>query len=129
MLACLGTDLLSAELPASWNWLRSWSRRFLARVCQTRDPAPPAPPEPECSAFAATAPLFAGAEFVNADILTRWWAELAIQVRSQVIAHPGGLESWLREANPLWHLGGRVTFHLAENKTDSQRPCAFRPNI
>jgi hypothetical protein len=26
---------------------------------------------------------------------------------------------------PAWHVVGRVTFHLAENKTDTQRPFAF----
>jgi non-specific serine/threonine protein kinase len=33
--------------------------------------------------------------------------------------------AWLKEQNPLWHLVGRVTFHLAENKRDAERPFAF----
>src|ERR1700691_4892366 len=38
---------------------------------------------------------------------------------------PGGVQAWLREKNPLWRLVGRVTFHLAENKRDAERPFAF----
>ena len=38
---------------------------------------------------------------------------------------PGGLTAYLREKNPLWRLVGRVTFHLAENKRDTQHPFAF----
>ncbi len=35
---------------------------------------------------------------------------------------PGGVA---QESNPLWHEVGRVTFHLAENKRDPERPFAF----
>lgn len=45
--------------------------------------------------------------------------------RKESAAHAGGLEAWLRERNPLWHLVGRVTFHLAENKRNEQQPFAF----
>jgi len=35
------------------------------------------------------------------------------------------LEVWLRKHGDVWHLVGRVTFHLAENKRDPERPFAF----
>ncbi|HUG90615.1 MAG TPA: DEAD/DEAH box helicase, partial [Planctomycetaceae bacterium] len=38
---------------------------------------------------------------------------------------PEGPEGWLRSVNPVWHLLGRVTFHLAENKRNAERPFAF----
>lgn len=126
LLACLGTELLSADLPPAWGWLRSWSRRFLSRLCQTRDPGTATcPAEAECAAFAAAAPIFPGAEYAGAAVLAAWWEALSVHIAGTVSARTDGLEGWLREANPLWHLVGRVTFHLAENKTDSQRPFAF----
>ncbi len=35
------------------------------------------------------------------------------------------MAAWLKSRDPLWHTVGRVTFHLAENKRDEQRPFAF----
>ena len=40
-------------------------------------------------------------------------------------AEAGGPAAWLAAQNPLWRQVGRVTFHLAENKRDAERPLAF----
>ena len=40
-------------------------------------------------------------------------------------AEAGGPAAWLAAQNPLWRQVGRVTFHLAENKRDAERPFAF----
>src|SRR2546425_366656 len=40
-------------------------------------------------------------------------------------AAPGLLHLAVTEQNPVWRLVGRVTFHLAENKRDSDHPFAF----
>jgi SNF2 family DNA or RNA helicase len=39
--------------------------------------------------------------------------------------YKAGVESFLQQVNPFWHSLGRVTFHLAENKRDAERPFAF----
>ncbi|MDZ4288459.1 MAG: DEAD/DEAH box helicase [Prosthecobacter sp.] len=126
LLTLLGTGLLTAELEAPWRWLREWPRQFLTRLCQTRDALVTQMPSlEERQALIAAAPPFGGAEYLSLEILERWWLDLSAYVAGLAAEHAEGLEGWLRERNPLWHLVGRVTFHLAENKTDSQRPFAF----
>lgn len=66
-----------------------------------------------------------GLEYLNVELLRRLWHELRDQVAAEAKntrGHRGGI---LRQVNPLWHLLGRVTFHLAEYKRDPQRPFAF----
>jgi len=119
----LSTDLLTAELNPSWRWLREFAQQFFTRLCQTKDALATEPPHAsERAMFLLTAPPFAGAEYLTPELLERWWRDLA-----QHLAAIAGdnVETWLREACPAWHVVGRVTFHLAENKTDTQRPFAF----
>lgn len=125
LLLDLATVHLAREISPPASWAREWGRRFLARLCQTRDPDIEPPPESDRTAFASSAPPFPGAEYATADALARWWREMAQTTTQASANHPGGLEAWLREKNPAWHLVGRVSFHLAENKSDSQRPFAF----
>jgi len=119
----LSTDLLTAELESSWKWLREFSQQFFTRLCQTKDAlTTPMPSQSEREAFISTAPPFVGAEYLTPEILERWWLDLANHI-AQIATN--GVEAWLKEECPAWHVVGRVTFHLAENKTDSQRPFAF----
>ncbi len=121
ILQALGTDLLTAELEPPWKWLREFAQQFFTRLCQTKDALnTPVPTERE--AFIATAPPFAGAEYLTTEVLERWWLDLAQHI-AQLAAD--GVEEWLRKECPAWHVIGRVTFHLAENKTDTLRPFAF----
>ncbi|MCA1964110.1 MAG: hypothetical protein LDL31_09225, partial [Prosthecobacter sp.] len=122
-LCLLATDLLTAELEAPWRWLRELGRAFFTRLCQTLDAASvPALTEAESAALLTSMPPFPGAENVSAPMLADWWQQLG--------AHVAGLAgkdvpAWLRAACPAWHVVGRVNFHLAENKADTQRPFAF----
>ncbi len=119
----LGTDLLTAELDLAFRWLRDFAQQFFTRLCQTKDAlTTTAPQVAEREAFISTSPPFAGAEYLSPEVLERWWLDLANHI-AQVATN--GVEAWLREECPAWHVVGRVTFHLAENKTDSQRPFAF----
>ena len=124
LLCLLCTDLLTAELEPPWRWLRDYGRQFFTRLCQTKDAAGTQPPTlEERAAHIATAPPFAGAEYLTPEVLERWWLELAQHIAS--LSAELGVEDWLRQTCPAWHAVGRVTFHLAENKTDTQRPFAF----
>lgn len=117
----LATD--TSEIDTALDWLRQWGRRFFARLCQTRQlDALAAPDEAECTAFAQSAPPFSGAEYVTVAALQSLWHEVANVVRSEA---RDDLEGWLRKHGDVWHLVGRVTFHLAENKRDAERPFAF----
>jgi non-specific serine/threonine protein kinase len=75
--------------------------------------------------FLAEAPPLRGAEYLGDTLLQRLWEDLRKVVTDQASQHAEGLEGWLRERNSLWHLVGRVTFHLAENKRNAQLPFAF----
>ncbi len=126
LLTGLGTELLPAKLEAPWGWLRQWAMMFLTRLCQTKEVLGlPVPAEAERRAFILAAPPFAGSEHLTPELLEHWWRSMAEHVARKVALHPGGLEGWLKTTGPAWHLVGRVTFHLAENKTDPQRPFAF----
>ena len=122
----LATVALKDDLDAPLAWAREWGRLFLGRVCQTRDPAAAEVPDAmQRLAFLSTVPPMLGAEYVCDALLTRLWSDLRQLVTEESTAHAGGLEAWLRQRNPLWHLVGRVTFHLAENKRNEQQPFAF----
>ncbi len=122
-LVWLATTGLGAPLDPPLAWLRLWARRFFGRLCQTRDPAVvELPAEAERLEFLASLPPMLGAEYVSDALLARLWEEL----RERIAAEAGAsLDLWLHERSALWHLVGRVTFHLAENKRNAERPFAF----
>ena len=125
-LSLLAAEWLQVpDLPPSWKWLRDLARLFFTRLCQTRDPLQTAISEEEVARHLAEAPPFPGSEHLSPETLHGLWQLLAGEISQGTAVHPDGLVGWLRDANPAWHLVGRVTFHLAENKTDSQRPFAF----
>ena len=66
-----------------------------------------------------------GAEYLRVGTLQSLWQSLDALVLGEVRVCPGGPAAWLKARNPLWNLVGRVTFHLAENKSDRERPFAF----
>ena len=112
---------MKTTLDPSLEWLRRYAQRFMVRLCQTRAVPSSALAEDLAEAMASLPPM-QGAEYVTEDLLMSLWEQLAAQV-----AHEAGdaLEAWLRAHGDIWHLVGRVTFHLAENKRDAERPFAF----
>ena len=124
----LATDGLTLSMPPSLTYWRDFARGYLQRLCQTGGvdgvPAPLLPFEPgQLSEFVQEAPPMRGGEFLTSDLLEKLWLEFgALVIRESAMA---GLSEWLKSKNPLWHTVGRVTFHLAENKRDPNRPFAF----
>ena len=128
----LATRELDSLLPPAAAWWRNFSRLFVTRLCHTPNldqsrelAAIPAPAEGELSSLLDAAPPMRGGEYLNQALLERLWSEIDALVRSQIAGHEGGVAEWIQEANPLWRLVGRVTFHLAENKNSPDRPFAF----
>ena len=128
----LATAELQSDLPPSLSFARSLARDYLTRLCKTPDleagasllpVQPPAPAELE--EIVLSAPPMKGLEYLTADVLGAWWADLDAHVRNEIRSYRGSAQDYLREKNPLWRLVGRVTFHLAENKRDESRPFAF----
>ncbi len=122
----LAGSTLREELSPPLTWAREWGCRFLACLCQHRDPTALPPPTPqEREQFVGSAPPLPGAEYLTPELAERLWKDL-IQIAAEESAiHPDGLTGWLREHSPVWHLVGRVTLHLAENKRNQEKPFAF----
>ncbi|HEY7154892.1 MAG TPA: DEAD/DEAH box helicase [Gemmataceae bacterium] len=130
-LLLLASRELAQELPVALVFWRSLARQFFQAVCQLGEEAfqkwqsVAAPSEAELALLAAEAPPMRGLEYLNAGLLQTLWNELRELGAARAAEFPEGPAAWLRSVNPLWHLLGRVTFHLAENKRDPQKPFAF----
>ena len=130
-LVSLAASSGPVELPATLAYWRSWVRLFFRAVCHAEgEPGEswrslPPPGEVDLAALVNSAPPMVGLEFVTATLLTQLWSELCEYVTDAAMADPDGPAAWLQRINPLAHLVGKVTFHLAENKRDPERPFAF----
>ncbi|MCC6494300.1 MAG: SNF2 helicase-associated domain-containing protein, partial [Pirellulales bacterium] len=124
---------LSAGLAPALTFWRDFGRRFFHDVCHAGEEGDVAqkwlelapPPEAELLATVAAAPPMRGLEYLSPELLVRLWRELQLLVVQKAASHAGGAKGFLQQVNPNWHLLGKVTFHLAENKQDAARPFAF----
>lgn len=119
---------LGAMLPPAEAFWREFARRYFTRLAHTPDGTVEAlttPDHEDLAGLVASAPPMLGGEYLRVEILQRLWEELDALVRGEIRAMEGGAGAWLKAQNPLWQVVGRVTFHLAENKRDPQRPFAF----
>ena len=128
----LATRELDTVLPPAAAWWREFARHYLTALChlpdmeQARQLAPvPAPAAAEWSRWIDATPPMRGGEYLAPELLDGIWAALDTFVREEISRHPQGAAAWLHTVNPLWRMVGRVTFHLAENKKDSEFPFAF----
>ncbi|MBK8913036.1 MAG: DEAD/DEAH box helicase [Phycisphaerales bacterium] len=127
---CLVTLPQPATLPPEAAFWRRLGERYLTELCHVPEPAENlqqrlAAPHDELSEMAATAPPMRGGEYLCTETLAGLWQQLDADVRRDIAAGPGGLGEWLQRRIPTWHRVGRVCFHLAENKRDSECPFAF----
>jgi len=113
-------------LPLAALFWRDLAGRFLTRFCQTGGRGAVAAPEGgEVLAWIDQAPPIRGGEYLSSAALQSLWRVLDEEIALRCQRHPQGAAGWLRETMPHWHLVGRVTFHLAENKKDPEKPFAF----
>jgi hypothetical protein len=130
-LLLLASSQLVEELPATFVFWRGFARQLFHAICQLGEsgfqqwPSVAAPVEEELARLVADAPPMRGLEYLNPTLLQSLWNELRELATKRAGEFPDGPASWLRTLNPVWHLLGRVTFHLAENKRDPRRPFAF----
>jgi superfamily II DNA or RNA helicase len=130
-LLLLASREMGQDLPASLVFGRELARRFFAAVCHLGEEAfdqwqsIPPPAEEQLAEMVAEAPPMRGLEYLTVAVLQELWAELRAMITARAAACSDGPSGYLRTINPLWHLLGRVTFHLAENKGDPEKPFAF----
>ena len=136
-LLALAATRPDAPPPPSLAFWRDFAARYLTELCRTPDTTaagaadPPAlpeiepPPEADLAVMLLSAPPMQGGEYLAVDVFRDLWTDLDAWVRSEVAASAAGLAAWLKKRAPMWHQVGRVCFHLAENKRDSELPFAF----
>ena len=120
----------ASDWPLSWLYWRDFGARYLLQLCHSQtaverlDPLPP--PDPATLAtLHLNIPPMPGAEYCTPDILAAIWADLDQWVLAAINTNPEGLSGFLHQHATLWRQVGRVCFHLAENKQDSEFPFAF----
>jgi non-specific serine/threonine protein kinase len=130
-LLLLASQEMDCDLSAVLVFWRELPRRLFQAVCRLGEEGfdqwrfVPPPSDEELGHWAAEAPPMRGLEYLGPDLFRALWHELRELVTARASDFAGGPAAYLRSVNPLWHLLGRVTFHLAENKRDPERPFAF----
>lgn len=118
-------------LPSSFAFARAFARRYLTALCHApREedrpyPVVPSPPSEDWLAWLDEAPPFRGMEFFGLEQVGALWHQLHDTAAQRVAATQGGMDAFLHALNPAWRAVGRITFHLAENKKNPERPFAF----
>ena len=116
--------------PSFCYW-RDYACRYLTELCRTPESSGDGfhhinPLEPaEMATILLSAPPMPGGEYLSVAVLEETWNSLDLWVKSEIVSHGMSLGGWLKKHAPIWHQVGRVCFHLAENKRDTQLPFAF----
>ncbi len=116
------------SLSLNARFWRTVGAEFLTRLChqpqQELRREIPSPDDTTLQHWIDTAPPIPGGEYLGEATLSKIWDHLN-RWTAETLAEAGGLEDWLARWAPAWRRVGRVTFHLAENKTGAARPFAF----
>ena len=115
----------AAGLPAPAVYWRDFAGLWLTAFCHRSSEAMIHPGAAELTRFLETCPPLRGSEYLSLTVLERLWQDFAAEVERQIAASAGGADGWLGKSLPHWHLVGRVTLHMAENKRDAEKPFAF----
>jgi len=128
----LGAGEVGLPLPPTFIWWRDFAARYVSAVClhapgaaSEASFAVSPPKESELDTLVLTAPMMPGAEYLNTDVLLRFWADLGVAFSASLAASGNDLQTFLKALNPAWNLVGRVHFNLAENRQDTDLPFAF----
>ncbi len=127
-LFTLAAEKMALEDAPTGRYWQALAARYLTQLChipgsaETFDLAVPS--LDECFNLVLTAPPMQGGEYLSDQVLQSIWEALDDWVHAAV-AQSEGLGAFLHARAPKWHQVGRVCFHLAENKSDEDRPFAF----
>ncbi|CAA6694122.1 MULTISPECIES: DEAD/DEAH box helicase [unclassified Lentimonas] len=120
---------LPPEVDASVHYWKGFAEHFIRSLCHVSPEnetdlqiEPPAPAD--LSEIILNAPPMRGAEYLSLEVLRALWQRLIDWTRAQLETDTD-LTALLASHAPLWSRVGRVTLHLAENKSDPEYPFAF----
>ncbi|MDR1036517.1 MAG: ATP-dependent helicase [Deltaproteobacteria bacterium] len=115
------------ELSPSVRFWKSYAESFISSLCRLPEdmgPLQATPPSQEDRERRASgAPPMLGGEYLSAEALLTVWAALTAWTVQELKGMT--VPEFLAARAPRWRRVGRVTFHLAENKHDDDRPFAF----
>ncbi len=128
-LVALGGRPAEEGADATLRYWKTFADAFVRELCRIPDgaealPELPAPDAATVGGWILDAPPMRGAEYLSPEILLAMWERLEDWTRGQL----GGavtIAAFLQSYAPAWSRVGRVTLHLAENKTDPDCPFAF----
>jgi superfamily II DNA or RNA helicase len=123
LLLWLASLASGAGLPASALFFRAFAGCWLTGYCQRREM--PASSDVDLQGMLDACPPMRGSEYLGLTVLAQLWRDFGKHVEALATAHPKGTDAWLNQRLPHWHMVGRVTLHLAENKRDVERPFSF----
>lgn len=140
-LFCLGLSPVPDDLPPDISYWRDFSRLFFSHLCRLPELTNPdlaiaiqvpVPPN-ELTSLAATPPPMMGAEYLNAEVLTKIWTGLQTEFQKELgefllslsASTENRVQAFFEKHGSVWNLIGRVCFHLAENKNNPVAPFAF----
>lgn len=132
-LFCLAAKRVMVSDPIERFW-QGVAETLLTAIChccaeQSEEstpslPIPPCPTDDQITTWLNAAPPMPGGEYLTGDSMRLLWAHLFAWCTKRIKTH-GCVSAFLDKEAPAWRQVGRVTFHLAENKADYERPFAF----
>jgi hypothetical protein len=127
----LGLTHFSELLPPSFSFWQQFSKLFVTELCKISDENDRATihqlafPHDEISELIAEASFIRGIEYLNQETAKVLWSGLMSALESELQAFDGNLSHYLSAFHTAWNTIGRVCFHLAENKNNTNFPFAF----
>ena len=128
-LIYIGGHALPSDIDASVLYWKQFAERFIRSLCHIPEDSDTtlkieAPTPAELSEIILNAPPMRGAEYLSLHLLQVIWQRLTKWAVAELESLEG-LSALLEKNAPRWSRVGRVTFHLAENKSDPDYPFAF----
>jgi len=125
----IGGHALPGDVDASVLYWKQFAERFIRSLCHLPENSDAtlkieAPSPAELSEIILNAPPMRGAEYLSHHLLQVIWQRLTEWSVAELESLEG-LSALLEKNAPRWSRVGRVTFHLAENKSDPDYPFAF----
>lgn len=128
----LGLTHFSEPLSSSLSFWRAFAQIFIAEVCkQTASFEQSTPefqivlPSPDINELLNEAPFMHGLKFLNQEMMALIWQRLIGALKEELAFFGGQIDAYFAAYQTAWNTLGRVSFHLAENKSNPTHPFAF----
>ena len=128
-------QLLGSKVDSTWSLTLKYWRNFIAlyieQLCHHTLNVSPSidvlspPSEAVRQEWLLKIPTMPGAEYATTELLASIWLSFDKWCRSKIASDSEGIAGFLKKHLPEWQQVGRVCFHLAENKQDTEYPFAF----